>query len=208
MCDSQKKIALIGGGGHALSVAAAMSQQPDGYVDMLSNDAMPFPWLGDDSHFIDSCSPEHWQILITVVSGRDCSLGLRRRLIQLYQNYDSPAVKAPTAWIAPSASIEKGVAVLHHAVVNVNSRVGAHSVINTGAIVEHDCRIGSNVFIGPGAVICGGVNIGDDVYIGAGAVIRPGISICDGALISLRASVFRNITTPGTYFGTPAKRIK
>lgn len=205
-----KRLALIGAGGHARSVMAAMPRgiNAAGYVDMSEAEDLHIPYLGDDETFICDFSPAEWDIFITVVSGRDCSLGIRRRLIDLYAGYGSPSIIAPTAWVAESAVVGKGTAVMHHAVVNTDSIVGEHSVVNTGAIIEHDCKVGSNVFIGPGAVLCGGVEVGDNVYIGAGAVVRPGVKIVSDSLISLGASVFRNIRVPGTYFGNPAHKIK
>ena len=210
-----KALALIGGGGHARSVIAALPGKGNlsGYVDIRPRDDMALfqsglKWLGDDDCFLSKESPDRFEILITLVSGRDCSLDLRRKLIERYAAFSSPVVIAPTSWVGEGTDLGKGTVVLNHAVVNVNSSVGEHSVVNTGAIVEHDCKIGSNVFIGPGVVVCGGVEIGNNVYVGAGAVIRPGLRIADGSLVSLGASVFHNIVKPGTYLGNPARKIK
>lgn len=208
--NNARKIALIGGGGHARSVMAALPSGYDvsGYVDFQASGEMTLPWLGDDDTFLKNESPENYDVLFTVISGRECSLKFRRKLIERYSAFNSPVVTAPTAWVADDARLGRGTVVMHAAVVNTNSSIGPHCVVNTGAIVEHDCKIGSNVFIGPGVVICGGVEVGDDVYIGAGAVVRPGIKICSGTLVSLGASVFRRINVPGTYFGNPARKIK
>lgn len=206
----KKEVVLIGAGGHARSVMAAMPSDlfVAGYVDNAAIGSMDIDWLGADDDFIEANSSEKYDILLTVVAGCDCSMALRRKLIGKYNGFHSPVIIAPTAWVADDATVSDGTVVMHRAVVNTNTEIGKHAVVNTGAIVEHDCKIGSNVFIGPGAVICGGVEIGDDTYIGAGAVVRPGIKVCSGTLISLGAAVFRNITKPGTYFGMPAKKIK
>lgn len=203
------KLVLIGGGGHANSVINALPAglEAEGYVDIAPSAAMDLPWLGDDDTFLASDEAARSQVLITMVSGRSCSLEPRRRLIEKYSDLQSPVVVASTAWVSPAATLGKGTVAMHHSLVNCNTRLGEHCVVNSGAIVEHDCIIGSNVFIGPGAVICGGVGIGDNTYIGAGAVIRPGVKICAGAMVSMGAAVFRRITVAGTYLGNPAKKI-
>lgn len=204
-----KRIALIGGGGHALSLLDILPSPAKvaGYVDFSPMPCIPADYLGDDSTFISTCPPDEWEIIITMVSGADCSLRLRRDIIGRYGNYDSPVVTASTAIISPSATIGKGSAVFHRAVINAATAIGEHSIINTGAIIEHGCTIGDNVFVGPGAVICGGVTIGDNSYIGAGAIIKPCMTLCQGCTIGAGAVVVRDIDTPDTYAGVPAKSI-
>lgn len=205
-----KRVALIGGGGHALSLLDILPSTADvaGYVDMHPSPGMPAAYLGDDEAFMASCGPDGWDVVITVVSGADCSLAARRGIIGRYSLYGSPAVVASTAVVSPSASIGGGTAVFHRAVIGASARMGCHCVVNTGAVVEHGCRMGCNVFIGPGAVICGGVSVGDDAYIGAGAVVRPGVRICAGCVVGAGAVVIRDIDSAGTYAGVPAKKIK
>lgn len=207
------QLALIGAGGHAASVVAAMPEVPCGlgYVDPRrdENGALNLGrYLGDDDSFLENCSPDQWEVLITLVSRRNISMDVRRKIIERYRDYRSPVVVASDAVVCSPEAIGQGTVVMHKAVVNVNAVVGPHCIINTGAIVEHDCRLGSNVFIGPGAVVCGGVEIGSDSYIAAGAVIRPGVGICAGTLVGIGSVVVRDIKQPGTYFGMPVRKIK
>jgi len=204
-----KNIALIGGGGHALSLLDILPSpvKVAGYVDFNPMPDMSAAYLGNDDTFLGTCAPDDWEIIITTVSGKDCSLDTRRKIISRYHDYGSPAIIASTAIISPSAAIGNGTAVFHRAVINAASSIGIHSVINTGAIIEHGCTIGDNVFVGPGAVICGGVTIGDNSYIGAGAIIKPGMTLCRSCTIGAGAVVVRDIVTPDTYAGVPAKLI-
>ena len=52
--------------------------------------------------------------------------------------------------------------------------IGANSIVNTRASVDHDCRIGETVHIAPGVTLSGAVTIGDGTHIGTGAVRHPG----------------------------------
>lgn len=205
-----KKLALIGGGGHALSLLDILPSPSGaaGYVDFTANPDMPLPFLGDDRTFMDTRSSDDWEIIVTVVSGASCDLSPRRRIIDKYSRYNSPVIIAPSAIVSPSATLGGGTAVFHRAVVNAGASVGRHCVINTGAIVEHCCSVGDNVFIGPGAIMCGEVSIGDDSYIGAGAIFKPGVKVCAGCVIGAGTVVTGDITLSGTYVGTPARRIR
>ncbi len=204
-----KKLVLIGGGGHALSLLDIIPSPivATGYVDSRPSRLMELPWLGDDAGFLDSCAPDDHEIMVTMVSGADCNLARRASIIDMYRRYPSPVIISSSAIISPSATIGDGTAIFHRAVVNAGTRIGRHSIINTGAIIEHECTIGDNVFIGPGAVICGGVTIGDNAYIGAGATLKPGISISGECVIGLASAVIADIKSPGTYAGSPAKRL-
>ena len=206
-----KHTALIGGGGHALSLLDILpsSAEVAGYVDLSPTPILEgtVPYLGDDEAFEATCPSSDWQIIVTLVSGSDCSLATRRRVIERYAPYHSPVTVAPSAIVSPSATLGAGTAVFHRAVVNAATSIGRHCVVNTGAIVEHGCAIGDNVFIGPGAVICGGVTIGDDTYIGAGAVVKPCMKIGSGCVIGAGGVVVSPLPPGGTYVGIPAKKL-
>lgn len=208
-----KNLVLIGGGGHALSLLDILS--PDvtvtGYVDVSPSPMMPVEYLGNDDEFLSSLADDnnsHCAVAITCVSGRDCSLYLRGKLLSRYHKLLPRPIIAPTAIVSPSARLADGVQVFHRAVISASTTIGQGSIVNTGAIVEHGCTIGRNIFIGPGAVICGGVTIGDGSYIGAGVIIKPGVKIAPDTVIGLGATVIHDITAAGIYAGNPATRIR
>lgn len=199
-----KKI-LIGGGGHARSVAEAMGAATfDGYT-ALHEAAIPFgvPYAGCDKDVVDTDCAIH----VAVGFNNGIRMTLRRRIIDFFAAKPTFSLVSPHAVVTPGSVLGDGCAVMINAVVN-RSVLGRHCVVNTGAIVEHDCRIGENVFIAPGAILCGEVTVGDDVFIGAGAIIRNGVTICSGASIGMGASVVADITVPGLYAGYPARLAK
>lgn len=199
------KIAIIGGGDHARSLVEA-SAKADGYVDLEERPGMCGEWLGDDQGFMESCQPGEWEVHIGIVGTRPESMAERRKIIEKYAKYDHVRVIAPTAIITENAEIGAGTAVMQGATLN-GARIGSDSVVNTGAIVEHGCVVGDNVFIGPGAIVCGGVEIGDDSFVGAGATIINGLKIAGGTMIGAGSTVTKDITEPGVYVGSPAKKM-
>lgn len=60
----------------------------------------------------------------------------------------------------------------------------------------------------PKVSISGNCTIGNRVYIGTGAVIKEKISICDDVIIGALSFVNKDITEPGTYVGSPVRKIK
>lgn len=204
------KLALIGGGGHALSLIDILpsSLQVAGYVDFSPSGILPLKYLGDDPLFLSTASPEEYDVMVTFVSGCDCSLQRRAEIINRYKGFSSPIIIADSAIVSDKASVSDGCMVFNRAVVNSHATIAPHTVINTGAIIEHGCKIDKNVFIGPGAILCGGVNVGENTYIGAGAVIIPGVRICPDCIIGAGTVLIKDVTDPGTYVGNPARRIK
>jgi UDP-N-acetylbacillosamine N-acetyltransferase len=45
------------------------------------------------------------------------------------------------------------------------------------------------------------------VYFGTRSCIKQKLSVCDNVIIGMNAGVVKNITEPGTYVGTPAKKV-
>ena len=207
------RLILIGAGGHARSLLSCigLTTADVAYADprKASDAVLGNLWhIGDDHSLRDSEELSSVDAIIAAGVGADVNLRLRRKLIDFYGSRPFATIVATTAFVARSAMLGDGTAVMNMAAVNACTVMGRHCVVNTAAVIEHDCKIGENVFIGPGAVVCGGVVTGDDVFIGAHATIRPGVRICSGAIIVMGAAVVADITVPGVYAGVPATKMQ
>ncbi len=207
MMDSQRPV-IIGGGGHARSLAAMAPEavRPVAYVDPVPG--LPLEWLGNDEAFLANTEYADAPVIIGYVAPGSCSMATRRRIINRFKGRSFATIIAADATVEPDTVIGAGSMIFHRATVNTGVFLGDHVVVNTGAIVEHDTTVGSNTFIGPGAILAGGVTVGNDVYIGGGACLRNGITVCDGTVIGMGAVVVGDITEPGVYVGNPAKFLK
>lgn len=113
----------------------------------------------------------------------------------------------PTAQIHDSnIEIGEGSIICAGTIITTNVKIGKHSHLNLITTVGHDCNIGDFFTTAPGVQISGNETIGNRVYFGARSCVKQKISICDDVTIGMNAGVIRNITEPGTYIGTPAKR--
>ena len=112
------------------------------------------------------------------------------------------------SYIGRRASISQGVFVGNYVHIGPESFIGANTIINNGAIVDHEVEIGSYCHIGPNATVSGRSKVGDFVFLGVGATIIDSVAVCSGVTIGAGAIVTKNIDSPGTYVGCPARKIK
>ena len=112
-------------------------------------------------------------------------------------------------FIGPFVEIQKGV------IIGKRTKVQSHSFICELVKIGENCFIVLGANQGP--MTTGGpangdkslwksTNIGNFVSIGSNATILP-VSICDHVVIGAGAIVTKDIATPGTYAGNPAKLI-
>lgn len=215
-----KKILLIGGGGHCHSVLDSLisskryeqigivARDANNYYE-LKNDTLIQEYLVGTDSDLPSLYSQRWSCAFVTLG----SIGNPSGRIRIYGDlkkigFSVPIISDLTATVSQSSDINQGVFVGKKAVINAGSSVGECSIINTGAIVEHDCDIGAFCHVSPGAVICGNVKIGDNSHIGAGALIRQGIVIGKNVLIGAGSVVVKNIPDNVTAYGNPCKVVR
>lgn len=126
---------------------------------------------------------------------------------------------APTAWVAPTAtvigdaSIGHSSGIFYGAVLRADMEViivGAGSNVQDNAVVHADpgfpALIGDGVSIGHGAVLHGCI-VGNGVLIGMNATVLNGANIGEGSLVAANALVLENTVVPprSLVAGIPAK---
>lgn len=113
--------------------------------------------------------------------------------------------------IGKDCYIDSGVCVTGKA--NIGDRV----TLRNNVTVARGSEIGDDTFIAPNVMFnnldsegkkIGGAKIGNKCFIGTGSILHHGITICDNVTIGMNSVVNKSIFEPGTYVGTPAKRIK
>ena len=213
MKNINKKILLIGGGGHCKSI-----------LDTLYRTS-----LYDEIGVIDVPQMVHKKILSTEIIGSDIDLpslytqgyrnafvavgsvgnpNLRNKLYNrlLELEFHIPNIIDPSAIISPYIKMGNGNFVGKSAIINAGTVIGNGTIINTSAIIEHDCKVGSFVHLSPKSVICGNVTIGKFVHVGAGTTIIQNINIVDSVIIGAGSVVVHSILKKGKYYGVPASK--
>ena len=118
------------------------------------------------------------------------------------------SIASSNAIISKSAQILDGSFISSGVVINADASIGKHTIINTGSVIEHDCIIGDFCHVGPSSSIAGGVKLGENIFIGGGTYVNPNISICSNVIVGSGSLVIYDIHEPGTYIGSPVKKIK
>jgi sugar O-acyltransferase (sialic acid O-acetyltransferase NeuD family) len=209
--DMNLPIIILGGGGHAKVLIDALLLQHRkilGYTDKDRGGEMVLclPRLGDDKTILEY-NPKKLKLVNGV--GSIASTSSRKRLYERFRRkgYHFESVVHPSATIATAVQFEEGVQIMARAVVQPGCRLGANTILNTGALVDHDCDIGAHVHIAPGAVLSGNVRIEDEVHVGTGAVIIQGLVIGAKSVIGAGAVVLGNVPANVTVVGVPGKVI-
>ena len=200
-----KKVVIIGAGGHTRSLITLLKFNQysiDNIVDENFDKAETIngiKLIGDYSKIRNND---------TIV----LSIGECNKRMLLYKEFYNQVLKEtlvhPSAIIENYTTIGFSNQVFANTLINSNTIIGENNIINSGAIIEHETIIESNNHISIGAIIGGRSKIGSNCFIGAGAVIIDKIYICDNVIIGANSLIIKDINTPGTYVGNPAKKIK
>ena len=211
---SMTPIVLIGGGGHAKVVAAIVNRTGRyriiGYTAPTEASApWGFPYLGGDEVLPGCAASGRAKCAVLAIGIVDLihdRAAIERRL--LANGFALPSIISPDAMSYGDVAVGDGTVVMAGVVLNPGARIGACSIVNTNATVEHDCIVGAYSHVAPGAVLCGGVSVGSRCIIGAQACVLPGCSIADRCIVGAGATVTRDLTEAGVYVGSPARRIR
>lgn len=199
---NQRRLVIMGFGGHARSVADIALAC--GYGDLIFVE--PSAFLGENfmGHRVVRSLDElgsSWSEAFAAsgdgkLRGEQCeaiaSAGLS--LVSLV---------SPLASIGAGSKISDGCFVGHHAHIGPMACIGVGCIINTGTIVEHEAVVGDFSHVSVNAVIAGRSRIGKLVMIGAGATVLDGVNVVDGVTIGGGGLVHRSIDVPGVYGGVP-----
>ena len=189
---------IYGFGGHARVVWTALHASGGEAVGFVDDGQPPGSWNGVEvlGPYRDDIHPEAPVVLAIGDNG------IRRRLAEVVAHRFG-AVRHPSAIVDASCVLAEGSMVLHGSIVQVGASVGAHTIVNTGASIDHDCEVGEFVHIGPGSTLCGDVSVGSGSLVGAGAVVLPGISIGSGVTVGAGTVVHRDVDDGATIVGNP-----
>ena len=218
MTNNGRDLYVLCAGGHArvvidilLSAKRAVAGLIDADESLHGTSVLGVPVAGNDD-FIAAMDPES-VVLVNALGNRPhigtSDLHRRRALFEKFKarGFAFETVVSTDATVSKNIRLEEGSHVITRAVIQPGSVLGADTILNTGASLDHDCIVGAHSHIAPWAVLCGGVTVGDECHIGARAVLVPGITVGDGAVIGAGAVVIDNVKAGITVVGNPAQPV-
>jgi sugar O-acyltransferase (sialic acid O-acetyltransferase NeuD family) len=199
-------IVIIGGGGHTrvlIDVLEQLGAKVEGIVTqdkmLLGQTMLGVPVIGLDKDFKGDPAK---LLLVNGVGNKarsgDSGLRVRQQVVEQFTKlgFKFASVISKDARVSVHNKLAEGVQILHGAMIQPATRIDAHTIVNTGALVEHDCVIGSYCHLAPAAVLCGNVRIGNLVHIGANSTVVQELIVGEKAVIGAGIRVARNVA-PG-----------
>ena len=194
---------LYGAGGHAkviISILKANHEKVTAIFDDDSSkrDLLQIPITG--FYKFDFCPNE--KLIIAIGNNT-----IRKILSQKISHVFGIAIH-PSALVDEIVKVGEGTCVMQNAVIQIDSKIGKHVIINTSASVDHDCILEDFVHLAPGVTLAGNVHIGKNTLIGVGSIVAPGIKIGKDCFVSTGSVVTKDIPDGCVVRGNPARIIR
>lgn len=179
----KEKIVLIGGGGHCHSVIDVIEQNNE-YEIMGIVDKETLKGKKVLGYEIIACDEELEEVFKTcknaiITIGQIETSIVREKIFNNLKNigFNLPVIISPLSYVSSHTNIEEGTVIMHHALVNANSKIGRNCIINTKALIEHDAIIEDFCHISTASVINGGVYVKKGTFFGSNASSKQSIEV-------------------------------
>lgn len=196
-------ILVVGAGGHAKVVIAtlqAMGETVSGCLDddprAVGRSVLGVPVLGA----VDLLRDHVGRAVLGIGSNR-----VRQMLAVLYSDVTWTKAVHPLAHVHSSVRIGDGTVIFAGAIVQPDTWIGAHVILNTGATVDHDGEIGDFAHIAPGVHLSGNVTVEAGGFLGVGACAIPGVRVGAWGTVGAGAAVVSDLPPNVTSVGVPAR---
>lgn len=195
---------IIGCGGHARSVAdILLSSTPNTSIVFIDSSARANEFILGYPVLRNKSISKEEQTFIAIGDNQERYDYFLKNTGHHYIN-----IISSKAYISPFAKIQTGIFIGNFVHIGPEASIGQFTILNNGAIIEHEVTIGEFSHIAPNVAISGRCHIGNHVFVGVGATIKNNVRVCSNVIIGAGATVIHDIIEPGTYVGTPAKKIK
>lgn len=209
----QRKVVIIGAGGHARVIADIIKKSNDELIGFLDDNVeIQGKNIFDSKNvigFIKDCNEiqnNNFEYFFVVGIGDN---RVRKTISEKYSNLKWYTAIHPSVVTGTDVEIGEGTVAMAGSVINTGTKVGKHCIINTCASLDHDDIIEDYVHISPGAHLAGKVKVGEGSWICAGVTIVNNVNIGQSVIVGAGATVIDNIRENNvTYVGVPAKRIE
>ncbi|CAM5662282.1 transferase [Streptomyces avidinii] len=148
------------------------------------------------------------RVVVCVGSPRDYAVRARlvRRLGLPESRYAT--VVHPTAVVSGSSVLGAGSVLLAHCVLTAAVRLGSHVAVMPHAVLTHDDRVGDFATLASGVRLGGGVRLGRGAYVGAGALVREYTTVGAWSLTGMGSTVLADVPPGEVWAGSPARRLR
>jgi sugar O-acyltransferase (sialic acid O-acetyltransferase NeuD family) len=198
-------IYMVGAGGHAKAVMAALS----------ANHIVPVAIYDDSPHRqgtalygvpiqggIDDFAALGAVSAVIAIGDNNT----RKHIAERFPAVDWLTVVHPYTCIHASVQIGKGSVILEGAIVQPDVVIGQHCILNVESMIGHDCVLENYVHVS-GAKLTGNVHLREGVLLGANTTVHPGVTIGQWSKSAICSAVMRDVAPYSVLIGNPARCI-
>lgn len=203
----ERRIVIIGAGGHAASVAdvaTAAGFDVRGFVS--PNDAGKTLLGRSVVAALDEIASDCG--LCVAIGDNALREKLVRDFAHTHAQMNYPVIVHPSAVISPYARLGAGSVVHAGAFVGPGSVIGAFCIVNTHASLDHDGVMGDYASLGPRAVTGGCVAMGERTAVAIGAVVKHGVRLGRDCVLGANSYLDKDIPDNALAYGTPARIVR
>jgi sugar O-acyltransferase (sialic acid O-acetyltransferase NeuD family) len=114
----------------------------------------------------------------------------------------------PTACIGKDVCLGNGVVLLPGVIVNANSSIGDHCILNTRSSLGHEGIMQPFSSLAPGVSTGGNLFLGKGSAISIGSTVIEGINIGSESLVGAGSLVLEDVPDGVIVFGSPARVVR
>lgn len=201
-------ITVVGSGGHA-KVVVGLCRAAGIRVDRVVDDNLARD--GATLLGVPVCAPAREHLprggrAVVAIGDNAARLRVAQELDDLVGEWVT--LVHPRAFVDGTVTLGPGTVVFAGAVIQPDTVVGDHVIINTSASVDHDGVLGDGVHLAPGVHLAGNVHVGRGSFLGVGVGVIPGRKIGARTIVGAGAVVVRDLPDDVTAMGVPARVTK
>jgi len=196
---------LINSNHHKIRIIGQTTVARDLLEFLRSETGLPAVDMVSFEMAISDARPQDYQYVVGVLRN---SL-LRRQVIAWIMQHSLHAVgyQHPQSWVSSTARLGRGTIIYPMASV-LDSDIGGFCVVTSHSHVGHAANLGHNVLMLPGTAVLGSSMIANGTVLQTGATVIDNVSVtAENVNILPRSLVTKDILLPGTYGGSPCKKI-
>lgn len=106
----------------------------------------------------------------------------------------------------PPAKIGAGSFVFPFCTLSIHSEIGRHCIVGSYSLIGHYSRLGNNCFLRPGVMINGKSSVGNNCVLNTRVTVTNKSRISDNIELMAFTNVTKNLTDPGKYIGSTARK--
>jgi sugar O-acyltransferase (sialic acid O-acetyltransferase NeuD family) len=214
MNSTDKRIAIVGTGGHAREVLCLIRDiygwSPKVLAERVAfvSETLTEPRELNGSKVVgeSDLSSREFDFVIgigdPVVRKR-----VANRITSKIPGAEFPNLIHPSCVLSPWIRLGRGNLIAAGCILTCNIEIENHVHLNRRVDIGHDVTLHDYVSIAPGAVVSGNCEIGECSYLGANSCVRQGLGIAKNVTVGMGAVVVKDLTESGVYVGVPAKRV-